>query len=272
MELRKISKLPILLGTLVSNPAEFCDRVKTKIDTILYRGKDRARLGPNPCDAISANEALALFQESLSGQMSDLVQDDGLREIEKKVHESTEALRLKAPFEIGYNADISLARVCYLVCRAVAPLVVLETGVAYGVTTAFLVQAMALNGRGRVHSVDLPTLSSDSENYVGYLVPRDLRHLWSFHRGSSRRVLPKLLSSLKCVDVFVQDSQHTYYGITYELETVWPFLRPGGVLIVDDVGQNHAFRDFTQRVRPSCSAVVREEHKDSMFGMIVKAA
>ena len=40
---------------------------------------------------------------------------------------------------------------------------------------------------------------------------------------------------------------HTYDCMTFEYETVWPFIEDGGLLLSDDVKWNNAFRDFCTR-------------------------
>lgn len=176
---RKISKLPLLLKVLARSPIDFYD----KLENTLEIQTDRMRRNLRNYDAITAPEALALLEKTLSAPISQFLRDSGLQEIGTKVHDRTEDLRPRAPFELGYNSDISLARLCYLVCRTLTPAIVLETGVAYGVTTAFLLQAIAQNGRGQVHSVDLAPLRQDAEDYMGFLVPQDLRGSWILHRG-----------------------------------------------------------------------------------------
>src|ERR1700753_2154729 len=44
-----------------------------------------------------------------------------------------------------HDADAGLADFCYVICRALRPRVVVETGVGSGVTTSFILQALAAN-------------------------------------------------------------------------------------------------------------------------------
>ncbi len=110
-----------------------------------------------------------------------------------------------APFTTRHHADLSLARLCYAVCRLLRPEIVLETGVAYGVTTALVLKALQVNGKGRLYSIDLPPLGENADAFVGYLVPEALRARWTVNRGVSKRVLPQLLPRLGRVDLFIPD-------------------------------------------------------------------
>jgi hypothetical protein len=159
-----------------------------------------------------------------------------------------------------------------VLCRLLSPNIVLETGVAYGVTSAFTLQALAVNRKGTLVSIDLPPLGRDADRHVGVLVPQELRGRWHLHRGPARRILPNLVTSIKEVDVFVHDSLHTYRHMSFEFETAWPYVRPGGAVVADNVDLNDAFRHFTARTKPTFSAVVREENTTDLFGIMIKSA
>jgi predicted O-methyltransferase YrrM len=212
---------------------------------------------------------LGVLETALARQIRPFFQEADLTKIEKEVSGNQKTLK-KAPFSVKHNGDIALARFCYAMSRALAPSVVLETGVAYGVTSAYLLQAIEANQKGTLWSVDLPPLGRQAEDYVGFLVPKTLRSPWNLRRGATRRLLPELLPQVGQIDLFIQDSLHTYRTITDEISMVWPYLRPGGVVVADDVGDNRAFGDFAKRVKLSACVMVQELHKDSMFGILVK--
>lgn len=52
--------------------------------------------------------------------------------------------------------------------------------------------------------------------------------------------------------------------------SISPRLRPGGVLIADDVPDNHAFQEFSDRVATSFRVVVQEKTKVTAFGVLIK--
>jgi predicted O-methyltransferase YrrM len=213
---------------------------------------------------------LDLLEGALVKHIRPFFQDADLTKIETEVSSNKKSLTAEAPFTLEHNADLELARFCYAMCRALAPSVILETGVAYGVTSAYLLQAIEANQKGKLWSVDLPPLGRNADDYVGFLVPKILRSNWKLRRGTTRRLLPKLLPLVGQIDLFVQDSLHTYRTITEEMQTVWPFLRSGGVVIADDIGENRAFSDFANRVNHSGCVVIQEVHKDSVFGILIK--
>jgi hypothetical protein len=202
--------------------------------------------------------------------MNEIIQEPGLIEIESKVGSLVDSELVRSPFRISHNAEFTLARVCYLVCRGLCPNVVLETGVAHGVTSAFILQALAVNGRGVLHSVDLPPLGAHGDDFVGILIPRDLRPNWRLHRGTTKRVLPRLLPSLAAVDIFIHDSLHTYRHMAWEFRTVTPFLTRRCAIISDDVDGNAAFSDYLACSDPTFSFVAKEGKKESLFGASIR--
>ena len=145
-----------------------------------------------------------------------------------------------------YGARPDLARIVRAVVRLMRPAIVVETGVAQGVTTAVILQAMAENGQGHLFSVDCPPPIAD-DGYVGSLVPARLRSRWTLRTGPCCDELPPLLARLATIDLFLHDSDHTYGAQLAEYEHAWPRLRGGGLLVSDDVDHS-AFMDFAAEV------------------------
>jgi predicted O-methyltransferase YrrM len=157
----------------------------------------------------------------------------------------------------GYGEGLRL----YAVLRRLRPRVAVETGVCNGVSTAFLLLALAGNGTGELHSIDLPEVAG--ERYApgtfwdgkggavvpageepGWMVPTDLRGRWHLVLGRSQDVLPPLLEEIGPIDFFMHDSEHSEACMRFEFESAWAALRPGGVLAADDVTVNGAFAAF----------------------------
>jgi predicted O-methyltransferase YrrM len=169
--------------------------------------------------------------------------------------------------------DASLGELVYGLVRATRPEVVVETGVATGVTSAYLLAGLADNGRGTLHSVDLPPTALIAGGHVGAAVPAELRQHWRYHWGASRRLLPRLLTSLGgTVGLFVHDSDHRYAPMRWEMEQAWAGLAPGGWLVADDADYNDAFRDVAGApgAAGALSLVVRQEGKPACTGLLRK--
>jgi predicted O-methyltransferase YrrM len=145
----------------------------------------------------------------------------------------------------------------YAVVRAAKPAVVVETGVASGMSSAHILRALAANGRGTLHSIDLPNVQDGSilpqGRSTGWMVPAALHAQWNLHLGDTYELLPKLLDSLARVDLFLHDSDHSYEAMSFEFERAWPKLAPSGLLLSDDSHLHTAWDDFCARqgLRPT---------------------
>lgn len=142
----------------------------------------------------------------------------------------------------GGDSGIEDAVTLYVLVRATKPETVVQTGVLYGVFDAHICRAMDRNGRGTLHSIDLP--NDEYEN--GYYVPDSLRDDWNLHLGDVREELPALLDELGDIDLFIHDSHHTPEHMTWEYETAFPHISPKGYLASHDVDFTDSFDDFVR--------------------------
>jgi predicted O-methyltransferase YrrM len=141
------------------------------------------------------------------------------------------------------SGDSALGRFVYAVVRARRPDVVIETGVATGVTSAHILAALADNEHGELHSVDLPPTDMLRLNLVGAAIPEELKGRWHYHWGSATRLLEKILGDARGRRVFVHDSDHSYSHMAWEIETAWRHLSAQDVIVCDDVDFHEAFSD-----------------------------
>jgi predicted O-methyltransferase YrrM len=243
-----LTSLGLLLLLVPRRPREFRDRVAAYADLGLERFS-----------------GVAPAYEKHLGRVAEILEEPTLKEIEENMRRLLEDIRGVDTFSLRWAADSRLARLCYLLCRLIEPSVVIETGVAYGVSAAFILRAMEENGHGILHSVDLPPLRKEYERFWGIAVPDALKGRWKPHRGSSARVLPRLLAETRRVDLFVHDSLHTQRNMRREFDMVWPRLRNGGALLADDVERNRAFGEL-QRKNPTLWRVVRDREESPLHG------
>jgi predicted O-methyltransferase YrrM len=176
------------------------------------------------------------------------------REHAEAVAQSGEQFSLGA---IGYAEGAYL----YAIVRTLRPQVAVETGVANGFSTAFLLQALDSNGDGHLHSIDLPREVGRAYEHgtfyegegragippgsePGWLIPHALRDRWTLILGRSQEELPPLLERSGTIDLFMHDSEHSFDCMWFEFNAAWPRLRDGGVLVSDDVNSTDAFPRF----------------------------
>lgn len=172
-----------------------------------------------------------------------------------------------------------LSLLMYALTRVVTPDLVVETGIAWGYTSAAILAAMERNGRGRLCSIDLPPALTSGrrladgivytftlEKGLGWIVPDTFRRRWQVVLGDALEELPRLLHELEQIDIFLHDSLHTEEHMATEYRIAWPFIRRRGVLVSDDL--NRAFLQFTRGVaRPFACC---ESSGTTLVGAIVK--
>jgi hypothetical protein len=184
---------------------------------------------------------------------------------------------------LGSNdGDLGLSRAVWCLVRHLKATRVVETGVAHGVTSRFVLEALARNGGGRLWSVDLPPIMHpEVHREIGVAVDDGLRDSWTYIKGSSRRRLPGLLKRAAPIDLFIHDSRHTADNVLFELKLAWAALRPGGAVVVDDVDTNNGFHQFCETVRHEQAWVgeaeparpdERRANRKGYFGVILKPA
>jgi hypothetical protein len=145
----------------------------------------------------------------------------------------------------------------YAAIRALRPEVIVETGVANGVSTAYLLLALERNGKGILHSIEIgDSTYLPPDCAPGWVVPDWLRSKWTPHWGDARSILPELMNRLGAVDAFVHDSLHTKEHMLFEFEQAYPFIRPGGLLLADDALWNSAFMEFARTIGASRAQIL----------------
>lgn len=169
----------------------------------------------------------------------------------------------------------------YSLVRCAKPEKVVETGVASGVSSTIILQALSKNQKGRLVSIDLPNyartgvVNADGvTDYTslepgyspGWVIPSSLRERWTLLLGDSRAVLPGTLGELGSIDFFFHDSEHSVEVMSFEFGRAWRALRLGGILYSDDIFWNRAFPDFAASMGKSPQDAVTAGHR----GLLIK--
>jgi Methyltransferase domain len=172
----------------------------------------------------------------------------------------------------GWNdGDRAQAEAIWCLVAHLLPATVVETGVAHGLTSRVILEGLHRNGNGHLWSVDLPAVDPGLHHEIGIAVPEDLRSRWTYVEGTSRRRLPGLVRRLQHVDLFIHDSLHTARNTCFELDTVWPALPPGGVVMVDDIHRSLGFSRFIERAAPGEWFAARHVVGGGLWGTAIKA-
>jgi predicted O-methyltransferase YrrM len=150
----------------------------------------------------------------------------------------------ECPVPVGGGASLELI---YAICELLSARTVIETGVAYGFSS--LAMLLSLSQRdGTLYSVDMPYPRASSARYVGWVVPERLAKHWRLFRYPDYIGLTRVLRLVDQIDLCHYDSDKSYEGRAWAYRELWSRIRPGGIFISDDIGDNTAFRDFALEV------------------------
>jgi Methyltransferase domain len=254
------------LGGLAGNNVHLAARVRHKLDFWRDRGTSQSKL---------ADSANSETPERCVARLLGVSPDAAVEQESRIVGDHIAALRRE---EVGQEQRIepsadgtqTLGRLCFAVCCYLRPKVVIETGVAHGVTSTYILWALERNNLGTLHSIDLPPLGADVQKDVGLYVPANLRNRWQLHIGPASVELARVFRTVSEPDVFVHDSLHTYRHMSWEFDLALRQLRTGGVVIADDVQGNRAFEEAILRPDAASWVVLREEGKNALCGALTK--
>ncbi len=168
------------------------------------------------------------------------------------------------------DADPALARAVWCLTTQLGPHNIVETGVARGITSRVVLEALERAGTGHLWSIDLPAPDPTLHSEIGIAVPDNLRARWTYVAGTSRRRLPQLLEKVGPIDLFVHDSSHTERNLRFELGQAWGALRDGGAIVADDIHQSPAFASFVRALPAQASFVAEADDTRALVGIALK--
>ncbi|MBO8131121.1 MAG: class I SAM-dependent methyltransferase [Candidatus Marinimicrobia bacterium] len=156
------------------------------------------------------------------------------------------------------DASWEFALLIYLIVRVKKPEKILETGVGRGLSTYYILNALRLNGLGKLYSIDLPALIKNYEEEVGLYIPECLKKSWIFLRGPSLRIIKNQMEKFKGIDIFIHDSNHNYLYMKRECEIGFKLLKNNGILIADDVN-NDSLYEIHKNYKSKLFSIIQEK-------------
>src|SRR3990172_3991420 len=172
------------------------------------------------------------------------------------------------PYPIEFGLGKNVCRLLYYLVKFSQPDVVVETGVANGFSSSYLLLALDSLNKGKLISIDYLVMPWHTREKVGQAIPQSLKKWHEIIIGNSLIEISKLKTRIKQFDIFMHDSSHTYKHMMEEYQISWPHLKNGGYLLSDDVSQNDAFLEFADKV--GRQSLIIQKDNQSHFGIIQK--
>jgi hypothetical protein len=171
------------------------------------------------------------------------------------------------------DADIELCSAIWCTACHIRPDVVIETGVAHGISSRVALEALSRNDHGHLWSIDLPhPLNHKLHGQTGAAVPDSCRSRWTYLEGESEKMLPPLVEKVGNVELFIHDSLHTAKNTLFEMEQAASVMSPGGVMLVDDIRGHDGFATFSRRHPEFTTILCSTADRAAGFGVAVYTA
>jgi len=140
-----------------------------------------------------------------------------------------------------WNAEEQLFILLYSLIKANNSKLIIETGVANGITTNAIMKALEESGvGGELHSFDV--LPETNKAYLG-------DGNWNFHLvngKSAHNQIKSVVNSLPKVDIWIHDSNHGYRWQKFEYLLALSVLNKNGILISDDIDASPAWGELAK--------------------------
>jgi len=149
----------------------------------------------------------------------------------------------------------------YGLTRWKRPGVVVETGGYLGMSSAFILKALADEG---LTDARLYSLEMDPNCDQGALIPAELRSQFISLRGRVEDFLERGELPPR-IDMFLHDSSHRYRHMLWEFGQFWDRLPDGGLLVSHDVHFNAAFAEFVAKTHARDLKGVRDAERATHY-------
>ena len=170
------------------------------------------------------------------------------------------------------DADIELCNAIWCTVCHIRPSVVIETGVAHGISSRIVLEGLARNDSGHLWSIDLPhPLNHKLHGQTGVAVTDSCLPRWTYLEGESQQRLPPLVAEVGQVELFIHDSLHTAKNTLFEMEQAASIMKPGGVMLVDDIRGHDGFATFARRHPEFTTVLCSTADRQAGFGIAVYA-
>jgi len=137
-----------------------------------------------------------------------------------------------------YPAAVTPDRGAYLanIVREVRPAATLEIGLAWGLSTLFILRTLLENGRAASHlAMDPVQRYAYQDAALHVLRDNGLERMVEFYPEASVYLLPRLAEQGRRFDFGFIDGDHSYEAVFCDFWLLDPLIRPGGVIVFDDV-------------------------------------
>ena len=147
----------------------------------------------------------------------------------------------------SYYAQFPAPLELFALVRLTRPQNLVESGVASGVSSTFLLLGIKANSAGILHSIDFSVFRKGSRGNQpwaipqgmssGWAVPSKLRGRWDLRKGRSEDLLGPLLEEVGMIDLYCHDSPVDVRHFEFEMKSIRGHLKRGSLVVADNTDQ-----------------------------------
>jgi len=139
--------------------------------------------------------------------------------------------------QVDSHIDASCGALLQRVIKTLGPKVGVEVGLAFGISTLYILEAFKETGGEKLIGMD-PAQHDNHWCGGGLHNVRQAGYesLYEFHENASQQVLPALVGKGKRIDFAFIDGWHTFDHTLIDFFYIDQMLNAGGIVVFDDVG------------------------------------
>lgn len=139
--------------------------------------------------------------------------------------------------EITGSIDPTCGKLLQRTIREISPRVCLEVGLAFGVSTLYILEALRESGGHKLIGMDPAQFDGHWRGGGLYNIQRaGYGDLYEFHENTSQQILPRLAGDGLRIDFAFIDGWHTFDHTLVDFFYIDQMLNTGGIVVFDDVG------------------------------------
>ena len=161
--------------------------------------------------------------------------------------------------ELGNNYAVEII---YFLMINFKPNIVLETGVAAGLSSRCILEALKKNEKGKLYSSDFPYFRlKNPEKYIGIMVPEKLKKNWHLEILGDDKNIKKFKLKINYADIILYDSDKRYSGKVKFFEAVKSLLRSNTIIVIDDLHNDSFFLEYVKKNKCKNWFIVESKRK-----------
>ena len=142
------------------------------------------------------------------------------------------------------------------------PNIILETGVAAGLSSRCILEAIKKNSKGILYSSDFPYFRlNNPEKYIGIMVPEELKKNWRLEILGDVKNIKKFKSEINHADIILYDSDKRYSGKINFFKSVNSLIKSNTIIVVDDLHNDSFFLEYVKEMKCKNWFIVESKRK-----------